>query len=379
MTLEAGAPAAPERRFPPALLLAVAALAAAVAWLGARSLGNGVDYVVFHVAGRTVLAGDVARLYDPAWVRPQVAAYTRDVFAEFLYPPAYALVFAPLALLPIAVARALWALGSLAALAWAIRSAGTWSRRPAGALAALALLYAPLLFALVLGQTTAWMMLALATIVRDEWRGRPGLRAGAIAGCLLCKPHLVLPLALAWLVTGRWRRLLGMALAAAVVGAVSALLSVPATLAYLRQTPALGLEVARALQQRGSNGALLPYLGPAGPALAVAGLVGMLLVVRSRSCPATARWSLPFVVPMLVTPHLGAYDLALGLVPISVLFAEPVRDARARLLLVVVWLAPIAWAARMEWAPGAASVALCAVAAWRGIAARRARAAAIAA
>lgn len=154
------------------LVVVAVTIAVAVTLVGARGAGNGVDFLAFYVAGKALLSGNASHLYDLAWITNQEHAYSSRVIA-YLYPPAYALVFAPLGLLRLPAARVVWSLASVAALLLTIRVARSWSGLGNGTLAA-ALMYLPVLLAFVLGQTTFWMLLGFASIARLQWQGGGG-------------------------------------------------------------------------------------------------------------------------------------------------------------------------------------------------------------
>jgi hypothetical protein len=129
------------------------------------------------------------------------------------YPPSYALVCAPLSLLPEPSARVAWAVGQVGALAAAFALVRRWLARAAPGCAP----HAPLAFA-------AGLVLASRFVLRDMaggggnllyataalWGLELALAKRPLAGALLValplalKPNLA-PLALALLLRGRWR------------------------------------------------------------------------------------------------------------------------------------------------------------------------------
>src|SRR5438128_1436661 len=98
----------------PALL--VAAMVYAVATTGT----HGSDFWTFWDAGRAVLHGRSP--YPSLQALPREAV--EKTFAPFVYPPPAAVVFAPFALLPYAVAKLLFLALNLAALGIALRLLG---------------------------------------------------------------------------------------------------------------------------------------------------------------------------------------------------------------------------------------------------------------
>jgi hypothetical protein len=105
----------------------------------------------------------------------------------FTYSPFAAMVFVPVAALPLAVARVLWDLVSVAALAWScvliLKLAGRPpSRLMVAGVVAAAMALDPVWETLFLGQVN---LILLALILTDIWlvsRGSPGLAVGAGVG-----------------------------------------------------------------------------------------------------------------------------------------------------------------------------------------------------
>ena len=159
---------------------------------------TGTDFAVYHAAGARFLAGQ--------------PLYPTDADLDFLYSPAAAALFAPLALLPFRVALGLYTLLSVFALARVAR----WSRERAGApvaaYAALIVVAPHLMQVIAYGQAE---VLVLWLMVESERRSHKPVLSGALwaLACLVKLPALILLLpALAF---RQWRRVASMA----VVGA----------------------------------------------------------------------------------------------------------------------------------------------------------------
>jgi Glycosyltransferase family 87 len=125
----------------------------------------------------------------------------------FTYPPFAAALFTPLAAMPAVLARFLWELASVAALAWAcvltLRLAGY---RPTRAVTAAmvegSLLLEPMYHTLYLGQVN---LLLLALVLNDVWLAARGKRAGigiGIAAAIKLTPAIFIVL---FLLTRRTR------------------------------------------------------------------------------------------------------------------------------------------------------------------------------
>lgn len=156
-----------------------------------------IDFKVYHVAGAAVLNG----------VSPYDAA-TMDGL-QFIYPPLTALFFAPLGLMSVDVAFAVWTFLSVLALmasVWlALRLVPSLSpsRRAKSALLAtvIALPTAPVLMHLGVGQVGVWLMLlVLIDLTRKPGRSQ-GFAIGLAAGLKL----IPLIFIVYFLITGRIR------------------------------------------------------------------------------------------------------------------------------------------------------------------------------
>ncbi len=171
--------------------------------------GSHHDFLAFWSAGRLVLEGRQGALYEPA----ALTAIQREVipapigangYMPFINPPFAAVAFAPLAALPVEVARAAWAGMSLVLLL----GAGSWLARPLPlplriAAAALVALSAPAILSLAEGQWSAVLLVggeaALWAARRGSWR----LAGLALATWWLKPQLLVLPI-LALALGRRW-------------------------------------------------------------------------------------------------------------------------------------------------------------------------------
>jgi len=135
---------------------------------------NALDFRIYMWGGHAVLHD--SRLY----LAPAYGHW-------FTYSPFAAMVFVPVAALPLAVARVLWDLVSVAALAWScvliLKLAGRPpSRLMVAGVVAAAMALDPVWETLFLGQVN---LILLALILTDIWlvsRGSPGLAVGAGVG-----------------------------------------------------------------------------------------------------------------------------------------------------------------------------------------------------
>src|SRR3954469_3093083 len=170
--------------------------AVALAWLFISAAGTegtlGFDYRAYDIAVDRLLAGQ--SMYD-------ASAQSTGSFGLFFYPPPFALLVLPLAMLPTEQAVWVWTLALIAAsvVAIGILPVGGWVRLAVGLLAALSW---PLVYAIKLGQ--GGPMLLLLFSVGCRFMDRPG-PLGVVAGvgaAIKLQPALLIGWALA---TGRRR------------------------------------------------------------------------------------------------------------------------------------------------------------------------------
>ena len=151
----------------------------------------GVDFDVYRGGGTTVLAG--APLYD----------FASAIQLPFTYPPAAALVFVPLGLVPAAVAAAVWtflSLCALEALIWLVlrrvgRPGPVARLRWTAVATVLSLPLGPVLFNGWVGQINVFLLLLVVADVfgrTGRWRGVAiGIAAGIKLTPLIFIPYLL--------------------------------------------------------------------------------------------------------------------------------------------------------------------------------------------
>jgi alpha-1,2-mannosyltransferase len=296
----------------------------------------GGDYVAFYTAGRILMEGDGARLYDRATVTAvqDVALDGRmpGFYDAFRNPPFFAAVFAPLSALDLVPSFAVWSLLSLAALLVALRllcdvvpgMAGRWR-----GLFLIAFAFGPVYFGLIDGQNSTLSLLLFVLIYRSLLLKHDRL-AGALAAVGLFKPQLFFVFPLVFLAARRWRALASYAATALVLAAVSfALVGVTGLQGWLRVL--LDMETDNALKNawrmhsvKGFLDLLLPGQSALALGLYTVATVALLAVLwrawvqRGELTP--HLWVLTSAVIALVDPHLVDYDLT-ALIPAGVLAA----------------------------------------------------------
>jgi hypothetical protein len=189
-----------------ALGLAALLMVGALSWRIGR-LGID-DFSTIWAGPRALLTG--ADPYDAlTWSETavRVGTHVPDT-AVYLYPPWVALALAPFALLPPAVAGALWTMVGLAAAIIAVRSllrasvpGAAWVHGIAGFML---LASTPAIVTLLAGQWTFLLLALVATMVMLLRADRP-VAAGVVAVALLAKPPLFVFAAAALAIRALWR------------------------------------------------------------------------------------------------------------------------------------------------------------------------------
>ena len=322
---------------------------------------KGTDFLHFYVTGSVVRDGRWDQLYDARAQYERARAVAPGSSETFFIPvesPQTALLFAPLAaLFGIAAALAIWlivtflAFAGSCAMLWRECPALPRTRRRGGELCGLPgfVQRRPARTALVPG----------ARLHRRRPRRAPArepFEAGLAIGLLVFKPHWFVAAALVFLAMREWRVLAGAGVAAAAqLGATLVVAGSHVMAAYanaLRSLPRIAdlLEP----QAGGSLRSIISMILPSEPAafvLYAAAVLATLIVVSSvwrSSAPSEIRCSTLLLAVVLISPHVGIYDLVV-LAPIYFLMANwtartvdgPQRQALIGLLCVS-FVAPFA-------------------------------------
>jgi alpha-1,2-mannosyltransferase len=338
----------------PKLVLAIYAVLV-ILWVGlSRNLVDpegkplGADFITFYAASDLALHGRLAEAYDVARMaaaEQAIVPASTQVF-PWQYPPTFALLILPLALLPYLAAFALFMSATLALYLWLIYRILPDRR---AVLAALAFTAA---FINALGGQNGFLSMALLGGALLLLEARPA-GAGVLLGLLTYKPHLGLLVPFILMAGGYWR-----AIAAAVVSALLFALAAwlafgtEAWQAFWNHLPLAGDYLrAGALpwDKMASLYAAARLLG-AGAALAGAlhaivalGVSALCIAAWRRGGNFELRTALAIAGTALVSPFLYDYDLVLLAVPIAVLVKDGLRYGwmpGLRTLLVVAWVAP---------------------------------------
>jgi alpha-1,2-mannosyltransferase len=194
------------------------------------------DFGVYLAAARDIIHGQP--LYSAFLHHPFPDATLRPAY---IYPPSFALLIAPLGLLPDGVAAAVWTAIEQASLAVAVVVVLRWLRPTRWAVAALlfaTLTFYPLWVDVVQGQANLVVLLLVTVGIVGVLRGQPAFGAAIGAAAALKLTPLIL---IVWLLLDRRFRAATFVLGGfAILTGAGFLLRVQDTLAYLGQVlPAL--------------------------------------------------------------------------------------------------------------------------------------------
>jgi hypothetical protein len=312
------------------LVVFIAGLAGPV---DARGNYVGGDFLVFYTAGRMVLEGKAASLYDLheqlSMVRRIVGQGDYDNLLPYVNPPILALAFAPLSALPyrlgyaisvLLLATVLW--GGLRALRGVLPSlAGDWF-----VVVALSLLFYPCARTITGGQNMALTFTLMAVAYAALRRGR-NTTAGVALGLLCYKPHFVLVFSTLLLSRRCWTCLAS----AAAVGLCQ--YAIGALLCGLRW-PLDMLNCVKAywpMECKHNGPFLISWVGflehavgpavgkPLGYGLALITLAAVLWAWRrfdGKGVSSGPLWGMAVCATILVSPHTQWYDGGLVLLPV---------------------------------------------------------------
>jgi hypothetical protein len=296
---------------------------------------KGADFLHFYVIGSLVREGRTDLLYDVQGQRAEqerLVPASKGIWYLPVNGPQLALLFAGLAWLPYLHAALLWALlnmGLYATCVWLI-----WRQCPSlradGLVVALAALGFPPFHSLVLHGQTSVLPLLCATVGFLALRsGRPWW-AGVALGSMVVKPPLGVAVAVVMLACREWRVVGGaMAGNAAQFGLPALVLGTGPLLAYfraLREGSRLSVLLEPKPFQMHSLRAFwtlllsAPLLATALYLLSSAAVLALTIRLWRSSAPLEIRYSALVLSTILVSPHVGYYELVL-LVPAFILTA----------------------------------------------------------
>ena len=187
------------------------------------------DFTIFYSAGSIVRAGMARSLYDESVEFQVQRRFAPDVSIRhgalpYNHPPFEALLFVPFTYLPYLPAYLAWNLVNLGLLGLAVGvlrpHVPLMRTRPEWFWGLAALTFFPIFICLLQGQDML-LLFFLLVAAYVFLKKRSDFSAGCWLGLGIFRPHLVLPLAVIFLFSKRWRAVLGLASSSIAMAAVS--------------------------------------------------------------------------------------------------------------------------------------------------------------
>jgi alpha-1,2-mannosyltransferase len=281
------------------------------------------DFGIFRTAGDAVLH---RRSPYPS-IDPSVLAH----FDKFVYPPISAVLFAPVAALPLGIGQALMFAGGVASIVLALRLLGVSDWRCYG----VAVVSTASVNSLLLGAITPWLLLGTAAAWR--YRGRSSL-AGSTAALATVSKLFLWPLAV-WLLVTRRLRALAVFLATTILLGIGAWAAIG--FAGFRSYPRLLRVLARVEEARGYGiVSLVHATGATAEAVSMAlslAVVASIVVIARGADGERRAFAAAVIGALAATPLLWLHYFVLLLVPIALY--RP-RLSGAWFIPLALWLTP---------------------------------------
>lgn len=291
-------------------ILVICAAAWLIGWVTQRSSPAGFDFIAIYASARLVATGNPAAVTDrdAIFAMEHATLPERTIFLNNPNPPALSLVLAPIGALPFEIAYAVMLTLSVAALAvsaFLIAPLAAADQRLR--LFPFAMLAPPSTIALAEGQTTPFMLLAVAASLRA-----PPALSGALLGLLVLRPQL-LPLFAVIALADRQRRVPFLVVVAAVALVSFLMVGPDGALRYLDLLAPAAAELRpgelglAALARRAGIGGEDALASLALSAVAV--LVAAVVILRLRS---EHRMEVASPATLLSVPHVLLHDAVLA-------------------------------------------------------------------
>ncbi|HTC84202.1 MAG TPA: glycosyltransferase family 87 protein [Rhizomicrobium sp.] len=323
--------------------------------IGPRYNALGADWVIFLAAMRAFFTGDLAHIYNQAWITQATNSEfahwlsTPEPFPLFPYPPVFLLLVLPFAKLPVAWSLLLSQLAQFAALAWAVRKLAPDRSYLFFLIGAF---LCPAVSNNVLAGSNAVLVTALIVAGLALMDTRP-LIAGALLGVVIFKPQFFPLLPLALLAAKEKKALAGMAVCVGVLLLASVLLFGPALWldwfnVYLHPQQVAGVNGTEwGHRWDDSVSTCVALLGAplwlANAAQALAVVVAIAVVWRPFRVRHPQRLAILLCASLLASPHVSNYDL-LFLALAAILYVRTMPASSRPLALVLplaAWVAPL--------------------------------------
>ena len=338
------------QRWVAVFLLAMAAAHIVVAWQQREKITQGYgDFSSLYTSGWMVRRGMGSRIYDlhAQWrVQQELFLHVeiRQGPMPFIRPPFESLLFVPFSYLTYPVALAAWSALKFVLLWFALKilpHEGPFLRAyPAWFETLLCLGFFPVYLDFFQGQDGVVLLLLFALALRSLNSHRDG-RAGVFLALGLFKFHLVIPLVLVLMLTGRRRVLTGFVPTGMTLIGLSWLIagtgvfrSYPVYLLELNRAVGAGMVTAQSMTNL--RGMLtvwtgrMPYPGPVHWMLLPIAIGALWYTARiwsnrTGNPPLVLGYSLAIVTAILTSYYAHLYDLTLLLIPISLVGGSLIR------------------------------------------------------
>jgi hypothetical protein len=275
------------------------------------------DFLNLYTGGSLALDGKFAAMHDPGvqLQRERKFVPSTPVLLPFVRPSFYAIVLAPLALIPYTTAFWLW----IAAQSALLLGCWAWGFKRFGANALVFAAFSlPGPLGVASGQDCVILLALLIVAFELTDRGKPAA-GGAVLASMLVKFHLILLWPLALVVQRRWRMLAGFCAVgvgeACVSLALGGIQGVKTYAALLLNKDLAHLAPSKELmicfQGLTANLGIQSYVAVA--AIIVAILATFLFAVHNA--PLWKLFAVTSVASLLVAPHVYGYDATLLLLP----------------------------------------------------------------
>jgi hypothetical protein len=335
-------------------LIAMGGMQATILWRLRDSILQGYgDFANFYTAGKLVQEGKASGLYDLRlqWqVQQQFAQAVkiRKGPLPYLRPPFEALLFLPLSYLKYSAAYLIWTaikLALLLAIPFFASPLFGETLQPAGILGLLCLGFFPVGLDFLHGQDSILLLLVFVLALQFLRRGAE-FWSGCVLGLGLFKFHLVIPVALVFLLRRKIRFSVGFFLMGAILFVASlalvgwsGILRYPAYVWALDHTPGMGVTTWTMPNLRALMTAVSPRHVLSAAAEWLWGVTACLAVFAvawlwdragnesEREVRVVTGFSLAITVTLITSYYAYPYDLNLLLVPILVLGGAVLRGA----------------------------------------------------
>ncbi len=332
-------------------------------WLLSLALGRGnldaaghligTDFVAFYTAGKIILMGQSADLYNldlAHQIQQPLYSAPSDNFNPYLNPPFYAWLFVPFALLAYPWSPLLW-MGINFIFLWVslklLQVDRLWQ------VFFLSLTWQPAFSAISFGQN-AFLSLFILSLAYSQWRKGRLWAAGLIAGLLFYKPQLLFGILFLCLLDYRrfWRVIAGCAITIVCLSSLSFVLMPEATIHYVFYTQKIAahLMTVEGFPIWNAHAVLAFWLVLMPKQLILAQILHGICAIlgaglyyiywREKRHDLVVVFGAAICLTIWITPYIMLYDWVLLIIP-AVLFWQQFADQRAylKVLYAILWIA----------------------------------------